>query len=212
MAHCGNIRGYMFPPAASRTAMTDVSTLPLFPLHTALLPGAAIGLRVFERRYLDMLRDASRDGTGFGVCLILQGEEVGAPAVPAAFGVEARVEDFDMGGDGVLQLRLRGARRFHVHHTRVRDSGLVVGDVTWCEEDSDDELRPQHALLGTLLAHIIEQAGEAYAPASPMLLDQAAWVGWQLAQLLPLQEGQRLQLLQLDDPHERLQRLLGWMP
>lgn len=205
MAACSILRSV-------RIAMTDASTLPLFPLHAVLLPGAAIGLRVFERRYLDMLRDASRDGSGFGVCLILQGEEVGAPAVPAAFGVEARVEDFDMGADGVLQLRLRGARRFHVQRTRVRDNGLVVGEITWCEEDSDDELRPQHALLGTLLGHIIEQAGEAYAPASPMLLDQAAWVGWQLAQLLPLQESQRLQLLQIDDPHERLQRLLGWMP
>ncbi|GAB3063020.1 LON peptidase substrate-binding domain-containing protein [Stenotrophomonas tumulicola] len=192
--------------------MSDTGTLPLFPLHSVLLPGAAIGLRVFERRYLDMLRGNSRDGTGFGVCLILQGEEVGAAAVPAAFGVDVRVEDFDMGADGVLQLRLRGMRRFHVERTRVRDNGLVVADVSWCLPDSDDELRPQHALLGTLLQHIIEQAGSEYAPASPVQLDQAAWVGWQLAQLLPLEESQRLQLLQLDDPHERLQRLLGWMP
>jgi len=192
--------------------MRDIPVLPLFPLHAVLLPGAVIGLRVFERRYLDMLRESSRDGGGFGVCLILQGEEVGAPAVPAAFGVQARVEDFDMGTDGVLQLRLRGGRRFHVERTRVRDNGLVVAEVRWCEEDSDDELRPQHALLATLLQHIIEQAGDAYAPASAALLDQAAWVGWQLAQLLPLQESQRLQLLQLDDPHERLQQLLDWMP
>lgn len=192
--------------------MSDSGTLPLFPLHSVLLPGAAIGLRVFERRYLDMLRENSRDGTGFGVCLILQGEEVGDAALPAAFGVDVRVEDFDMGADGVLQLRLRGMRRFHVERTRVRDNGLVIADVGWCPPDSDDELRPQHALLGTLLQHIIEQAGSEYAPASPVQLDQAAWVGWQLAQLLPLEESQRLQLLQLDDPHERLQRLLGWMP
>ncbi|MBD8642170.1 LON peptidase substrate-binding domain-containing protein [Stenotrophomonas sp. CFBP 13724] len=192
--------------------MSAVATLPLFPLHAVLLPRASIGLRVFERRYLDMLRDSSRDGGGFGLCLILQGDEVGAPAVPAAFGVEARVDDFDMGSDGVLQLRLRGARRFHVEQTRVRDNGLVVGEVRWCAPDTDDELRPQHALLSTLLQHIIEQAGEDYAPATPALLDQASWVGWQLAQLLPLEESQRLQLLQLDDVHARLDLLLGWIP
>lgn len=192
--------------------MSVVATLPLFPLHAVLLPGASIGLRVFERRYLDMLRDSSRDGGGFGLCLILQGDEVGAPAVPAAFGVEARVDDFDMGSDGVLQLRLRGARRFHVEQTRVRDNGLVVAEVRWCAPDTDDELRPQHALLSTLLQHIIEQAGEDYAPATPSLLDQASWVGWQLAQLLPLEESQRLQLLQLDDVHARLDLLLGWIP
>ncbi|WMJ70391.1 LON peptidase substrate-binding domain-containing protein [Stenotrophomonas sp. 24(2023)] len=192
--------------------MSDTASLPLFPLHAVLLPHASLGLRVFERRYLDLVRETGRSGSGFGVCLILQGEETGAPAVPAAYGVEARIEDFDVGADGVLQLQLRGARRFHVERTRVRDNGLVVGDVRWCEPDPDDELRPQHALLATVLEQIVEQAGAAFAPATPALYDNAAWVGWRLAQLLPLAEAQRLQLLQQDDPHQRLQQLLGWMP
>lgn len=189
-----------------------LQTLPLFPLHAVLLPGAAIGLRVFERRYLDLVRESGRNGASFGVCLILEGHEVGAPATPAAFGTEARIEDFDLGADGVLVLRLRGGRRFHVERTRVRDSGLVVADVRWGEADSDDELRPEHALLATLLEHLIEQAGMQYAPASPAQLDQAAWVGWRLAELLPLAEAQRLLLLQEDDPHARLDLLLSWMP
>jgi Lon protease-like protein len=192
--------------------MSSEGSLPLFPLHTTLLPGAAIGLRVFEPRYLDLVRETGRSGEGFGVCLILEGNEVGAPATPAAFGVQVKIEDFDVGADGVLQLRLRGTLRFHVARTRVRDNGLVVADVRWCDEDPDDELRPQHALLATVLDHIIEQAGAAFAPASPALMDQASWVSWRLAELLPLSEQQRLQLLQLDDPHQRLQQLLGWMP
>ncbi len=139
-------------------------SLPLFPLHSVLVPGAAIGLRVFERRYLDLVRECGRTGSGFGVCLILEGKEVGRPASPAAFGTEARIEDFDMGADGVLVLRLRGARRFRVSRTRIRDSGLVVGEVEWCEPDSDDELQPQHALLATLLERIAEQAGASTPP------------------------------------------------
>jgi Lon protease-like protein len=192
--------------------MTETESLPLFPLHAALLPGAALGLRVFERRYLDMLRECSRTGSAFGVCLILDGDEVGAPALPAAFGVEARIEDFDVGADGVLVLRLRGHRRFHVTHTRVRDNGLVIAEVQWCTPDHDDELRPEHALLATVLEHIIEQAGAAFAPGNPAQMEQAGWVGWRLAELLPLRESQRLELLQRDDPHERLQALLDWIP
>ncbi|HEL5055845.1 TPA: ATP-dependent protease, partial [Stenotrophomonas maltophilia] len=88
--------------------MSTDASLPLFPLHSTLLPGAAIGLRVFERRYLDLIRDSGRSAEGFGVCLILDGQEVGAPATPAAYGVQVRIEDFDVGADGVLQLRLRG--------------------------------------------------------------------------------------------------------
>lgn len=190
----------------------DATALPLFPLHATLLPGATISLRVFERRYLDLVRDCGRSGASFGICLILEGREVGVPATPAAFGTEARIEDFDVGADGVLVLRLRGARRFHVAHTRVRDNGQVMGDVHWCEPDNDDELRPEHALLATLLEHLIEQAGPQYGATSPAQLDQAAWVGWRLGELLPLTETQRLSLLQQDDPHQRLDLLLSWMP
>lgn len=188
------------------------STLPLFPLQAVLLPGASIKLRVFERRYLDMVRECGRNDSGFGVCLILEGAETGAPAVPAAYGTEARIVDFDVGADGVLVLSLRGERRFHVLRSRVRDNGLVVGDVHWREPDSDDELQPQHALLSTVLDSILDQAADVYPVAGPRLLDQAAWVGWRLAELLPLEERQRLALLQEDDPHERLEQLLGWIP
>ncbi|MEF9419117.1 MULTISPECIES: LON peptidase substrate-binding domain-containing protein [Xanthomonas] len=190
----------------------DTSALPLFPLHSVLLPGAAMGLRVFERRYLDLVRECGRNGTSFGVCLILEGNEVGVPATPAAFGTEVRIEDFDVGADGVLVLRLRGTRRFHVQRSRIRDNGLVVGQVSWCEPDSDDELRPEHSLLATVLERMLEQVGGEFASVGPGLLDQAAWVGWRLAELLPLTEQQRLSLLQQDDPHRRLDQLLAWMP
>ena len=36
--------------------MPEAASLPLFPLHTVLVPGAALELRIFERRYLDMVR------------------------------------------------------------------------------------------------------------------------------------------------------------
>jgi uncharacterized protein len=192
--------------------VSPLSSLPLFPLHGNLLPGAAITLRLFEPRYLELLRQCSRDNSTFGICLILEGEEVGAPATPAAWGVEARIEDFDSGADGMLLLRLRGSRRFQVEQVAVRDNGLVVGQVRWCAADGDDEVRPQHALLSLLLERIIEQVGGPYAKAGPELFDQAGWVGWRLAELLPLEESQRLQLLQIDDVHQRLQLLLGWIP
>ena len=194
------------------TMPAEITSLPLFPLHSVLLPGATIGLRVFERRYLDLVRDCGRTGSSFGVCLILDGSDVGAPAVPAAYGTEVRIEDFDVGNDGVLVLRLRGTRRFRVQRSRVRDNGLVVGEVSWCEPDSDDELRPEHGLLATVIERMLEQVGGEFASAGPGLLDQSAWVGWRLAELLPLSEGQRLSLLQEDDPHRRLEQLLAWMP
>ncbi|MEO8367408.1 MAG: LON peptidase substrate-binding domain-containing protein [Pseudoxanthomonas sp.] len=187
-------------------------SLPLFPLHTVLLPGASLGLRLFERRYLDMVGDCGRNGRGFGVCLILEGSEAGASATSAAFGTEALIEDFGTGDDGLLTLQVRGARRFHVERTRVRDNGLVMGEVRWREADLDDCLRPQHALLATVLQHFLEKAGGEHSKVSNARFDDAAWIGWRLAEILPLEDVQRLTILQEDDVHERLELLLQMMP
>ncbi|GAB1406251.1 LON peptidase substrate-binding domain-containing protein [Thermomonas brevis] len=194
--------------------MVDGSrALPLFPLHAVLVPGAALELRIFEPRYLDMVRDCGRTGGGFGICLILDGEEAGAPAIPAAWGTEAAIEDFGTTPDGLLSLRVRGTRRFQVAHTRVRDNGLVVGEVAFHEDRPQApgatlRLRPEHALLAELLRRILAQVGGEHADPAPALLEDAPWVGWRLAELLPLTASQRQTLLQIDDPHARLQRLL----
>ncbi len=192
--------------------MTKTDSLPLFPLHTVLLPGASLGLRIFEPRYLDLVRECTRNNHGFGICLILDGVEVGASATPAAFGTEARIEDFGAGDDGILTLQVRGARRFHVRRTRIRDNGLTVGEVAWCEADLDDPLRPEHGLLGVLLHTLLEQVGGEHAKAPLARYDDAAWVGWRLAELLPLADPQRQVLLQENDAHARLEQLLQLMP
>ena len=194
--------------------MVDASaSLPLLPLHGVLVPGAAMDLRIFERRYLDMVGECGRKGSGFGVCLILDGAEAGAPATPVAFGVEAVIEDFGSTPEGLLSLRVRGRRRFHVLRTRVRDTGLVVADIEWRQDDaSSPRLLPEHALLAELLRQILLQVDAGHVDPDPGLFDDAAWVGWRLAELLPLSMPQRQALLQLDDPHARLQVLLDGIP
>lgn len=196
---------------ACRTPEAPVDTpddgIPLFPLHAVLLPGASMGLRIFEPRYLDLVADCTRGGGRFGICLLVDGQEAGGPGTPASHGTEARIEDFGS-ANGLLTLQVRGGRRFRVLSTRVRGNDLVVADVEWLAPDPDDALRPEHALLGTLLARILEQAGGEHADAPSPLLDQAAWVGWRLAELLPVSDAHRLDLLREPDPHARLDRLL----
>ena len=188
--------------------MADTPMLPLFPLPVVLVPGAVMGLRVFEPRYLDMVGECGRSGGGFGICLISEGEEVGGPAVPAGFGTEAVIEDFGTDDDGLLTLRVRGARRFRVVHTRVRDSGLVEAGVEWCEDARvTARLRPEHALLGVLLERIFDQVGRP--PGTGGDVDDAAWVGWRLLEMLPMPEERRVELLAIDDPHARLDGLLA---
>ena len=92
--------------------------------------------------------------------------------------------------------------------TRVRDNGLVMADVAWRAPDPVVDLQPEHALLGIVLRKILERIDGADQAFPEPHFDDAAWVGWRLAELLPLEAPQRQRLLQLDDPDERLETLL----
>ena len=187
--------------------------LPLFPLRTVLFPDGVLSLRIFERRYLDMVRDCSRAGTGFGVCLLLEGSESGAAvAGTAAWGTEALIEDFDSLPDGLLGITVRGGRRFHVTRTRVRDSGLAVADVEWAAAGSPQPVPPQYGLLAMLVARLIDQFGGPHAAAARERYDDAGWVAWRLGEFLPLSLPARQALLQEADAGARLQQIIDELP
>lgn len=190
----------------------DTHELPLFPLSTVLFPGGQLSLRIFEPRYLDLIKRCGRSGEGFGVCLILDGREAGEPAIPAALGTEAAIVDFAMTDDGLLGITVEGRRRFHVERTRARDDGLLLGSVSWKVEPAPAPLRDEHALLSVLLARIMDKAGIEHDGVGKGALADAAHVAWRLAEWLPLESTERQQLLQMEDPHDRLQWLVGRLP
>lgn len=183
--------------------------IPLFPLNTVLFPGGELELRVFERRYLDMVRDCTRNDSGFGVCLILHGSDAGDPAIPAAIGTLARIVDFYTTDGGLLGIRAIGEQRFRIAHTRVRDNGLVRGQAHFWPDEPALPMPPEFALLATIGERLLEKQGTRFARAS---LDDATWVGFRLAEALPLENRERQHLLQLTDPLERLQQLMHYLP
>jgi hypothetical protein len=117
--------------------------------------------------------------------------------------------DFSSEAGGLLGLRVRGGRRFHVESIRVRDNGLVIARVRWLEAPAAQGIRPEHQLLAVLLQRLHDQAAIDTARSD---IEDAAWVGWRLAEWLPLSMPERLGLLQEHDPHVRLQRLIDRLP
>lgn len=186
--------------------------LPIFPLHAVLFPGGHLGLRIFEQRYLDLIRDCSRNGSGFGVCLILEGREAGEPALPAAIGTVATITDFCTLPDGLLGIGAEGCERFQVASTRVRDNGLVHGDVRLWPDEPVVEVPAEHGLLATILERLLERVGGRRAQAARARLDDASWVGFRLAELLPLEPAEKQHLLQMTDPLRRLAQLQHYLP
>lgn len=186
--------------------------LPLFPLSSVLYPEGALSLRIFETRYLDMIRDCARNDSGFGVCLILEGNEIGQPSVPAAVGTLARIVDFHTTDDGLLGILARGFERFQVREIRIRENGLIRASVDWLVEEERLPVPPECGLLATILERFHEQAGGEYAQVDRARYDDAAWVGYRLAEALPLESSERQDLLQASDPIDRLMQLMHYLP
>lgn len=186
--------------------------VPLFPLGTVLYPGGQLQLRIFEPRYLDMVRECTRRGTAFGVCLILEGAEVGAPARPAAIGTLAHIVDFSHREDGLLGIAAEGGSRFRVVRTRARSDGLLRGDVQLWPGEAQQHVPVEFALLQTILERLIETMGPHWRHASRSSYDDAGWLGFRLAELLPLTREEQQQLLEMTNPLQRLTTLRDILP
>jgi Lon protease-like protein len=193
-------------------AKTPSTDLPLFPLGTVLYPGGQLPLRIFEPRYLDMVRECARKASPFGVCLILEGGEVGAPAIPAAVGTLARITDFHNREDGLLGIVIEGGARFRVARTRVRSDGLVRGDVELWPEEIAQQVPVEFALLQSILERLIENMAPHWRHAPRELYDDAGWVGFRLSELLPLHTDEQQRMLELTDPLRRLAELRDILP
>ena len=193
-------------------AQSPLIEMPLFPLASVLFPGGKLQLRIFEPRYLDLVRECSRHGTGFGVCLILDGQEVGAPAIPAAIGTVARITDFHTGEDGLLGIVAEGGSRFRVARSRTRSDGLLRGDVEVWPAEPEEVVPVEFALLQSILERLIETMAPPWRHAPRSAYDDASWLGFRLAELLPLDVGEQQHMLELNDPVQRLAELRDILP
>jgi uncharacterized protein len=178
--------------------------IPIFPLGTVLFPGGALPLKVFEQRYVEMTKACLRDSSPFGVCLIREGREVGTAAVPEAVGCLASIEQWDMPHPGLFHLVARGDERFRIRDMQVAANHLISAAVEPIAPDAPVEA--VDPLCREVLQAIVDRVGAERFPA-PLRLDDAAWVGYRLAEVLPLEAKFKQELLELTDAGTRLERL-----
>jgi Lon protease-like protein len=186
--------------------MTETIQLPIFPLGTVLYPAGRLPLRIFEARYLDMTKACIRDESVFGVCLIRDGSEAGAPAVPHALGCTARIVHWDVPHAGLFSLVTVGEQVFRIHEHWTGPDGLVQAQVRLQPALGRAPLRGDDEPLARLLQQIIAKIGGEHFPI-PQRLDDAGWVAYRLAEVLPLEPELKLRLLAMRDARAMLAEL-----
>ncbi len=185
---------------------------PLFPLSLVLFPGGSLSLRIFEPRYLAMVRDCARDNRPFGVTLLLRKDEDSDVDSTLAVGTLARIVDFYTLPDGLLGIRAEGGQRFHVDSARARDDGLLMGTLELWPDEPSEPVPPEYSLLATLAESLLEKIYQGQQSPTKAQIDDASWVSFRLAEILPFTLGESQQLLELEDAGERLQRIVEALP
>jgi Lon protease-like protein len=187
-----------------------MTEIPLFPLGSVLLPGGRMPLQIFERRYLDLVRDCLKQDVGFGQVWICQGAEVvqaGARELQlGTVGTYARIVDWDSLPNGLLGVTIEGQERFRLNATSVRDDGLLIGQVEMEPPRPACELDERWSSLLDVLTNL-----EQHPHVKRLGIHADHGDGWQVAsvlvQLLPVDEALKYELLAIDDLESFLERL-----
>ncbi len=198
--------------------------LPLFPLKTVLFPDGVLPLRVFETRYVDMIRERMKAGAPFGVVAIRSGSEVGQAAEPYHVGTLAHIAEWDMPDFGVLLLSTRGGERFRIIETRTLPSQLIEARTESIAEEtaageaegSDDGAGAALPLCANVLRVLIddlqqraqEEAADNFINPfpEPHRLDDAGWVANRWSEMLPISLADKQAPLEMTDTKARPQR------
>ncbi len=183
-----------------------METIPLFPLNLVLFPGASLPLRIFEPRYTDLVSECLRNDSGFGVCYIKEGAEVGGGAQCHKIGTYARIVDWNRLEDGLLGITVEAERRFKVEKFSERANKLLQGDIQWLEENENCEMGHQYLALQELMSRVLDHYEISYEDQAQRLEDPT-WLGYRLAEFLPLDPRAKQALLEINNSKERLGHL-----
>ena len=175
--------------------------IPLFPLKLVLLPGTELPLHIFEERYKEMIAEAIRDQTVFGVVLAMDRGVVN-------LGCTARVEKvLDESADGQMDIVTIGESRFEIAALN-QDRNFLQAEVNLFA-DAESEASPE---LRERVIAAFREAFPASADEWPFRVDfQHPQLSFQLAQGIPDVEFKQ-QLLATRSEPVRLRKLSDYLP
>ena len=197
------------------TQTLTLSSLPLFPLASVLFPDGVLALRVFEVRYLDMVRKCHQTGAPFGVVSLTQGSEVRRAGAPDEqfhdVGTLAVIEQLASPQPGLITLVCKGTERFRITQRNHLVHGLWIASVSQLDRELSIPIPEDLKKTATALTQVLHtlHARDALNPAAklptPEQLDDCGWVANRWCELLPVPMELKQRLMELDNPLVRLE-------
>ncbi|HIF18553.1 MAG TPA: peptidase S16, lon-like protein [Cycloclasticus sp.] len=184
------------------------SNVPIFPLSAVLFPDGVLSLKIFETRYLDMVSRCLKQDVPFGVCMIVDGHEVGKAASCYQIGTLAKIINWGQTADGVLEIEAMGCQRFKMLDNQTSKQELITANIQLLADIPSIPVPDELVTLTGMLRNVLSKNKHADAIDDKQFHD-ANWVGYRLTEVLPMESVIRQRLLEIDDPIERLHMILG---
>lgn len=188
-----------------------IEGLPMFPLGSALLPGAMLPLHVFEPRYRALVDHCLAHDGEFGVVLIERGSEVGGGDQRFDVGTVARIVEAGKFPDGRYALVAMGVRRLRVVGWREDEPFPSAVVEVLAEPDPGPDAEAARRRVEAALQDVLTTAVAAGLDADLTLTlpeDPVAAV-WTAAARAPIGPLDTHRLLELDGFDERVDALLA---
>ncbi len=180
--------------------------MPIFPLKSIVLPGGIFPLRIFERRYLDMVRDCIKNDSNF--CIALVRSESKSSYINDVYSVASSVKivDWNQLEDGILGITVEGKNLVKIESCELNSKNLLTGNVENIEQEKEYLIPEKYLLLSKFykkiypgIKNFIDYKKERYSDAS--------WVGFRLTECLPLDLSTKAGLISSDNALERLEKI-----
>ena len=172
-------------------------------------------LRIFEPRYLDMVKNCLKNNSAF--CLVAAApEKTTRPdnKLPfASIATVMKISHADVTTVGLMMIDCIGQHRVKIHSFTQQADGLLIGDISDISNDCEIAIPYDLQILSTRLQNLIESfADQGVLPgdipiAKPYQYQDAAWVANRWVELLELPLLEKQRLMQLDSPIVRLELL-----
>jgi uncharacterized protein len=185
--------------------------LALFPLSSFILPDGKMRLRVFEKRYIRLVKEAGLANRGFAMALLnpFVTQQHRDRILPLA--TEVVIDDFEQLPDGLLGVTVRGVKRVEIISRWQEEDGLNVANVTELSNWPATRLSQRYSDLASSLLQLLAEYPQLQQLYPEPELDNASWLASRWLELMPMQPGLKQKLSAEHDPLTCLEGLQNWL-
>ncbi len=185
--------------------MNNFTNIAVFPLKSIILPGGQFPLKIFERRYIDMVKSSLKNNEGFVIALTKNDSDYVSSV--HEYGCYVEIVDWSQLDGGLLGITVEGKKIVKLSECTLDEANLLKGNATVRAMGIDHIIPQKYQILSKFYKKIYPEI-KAYIFHKKSKYNDANWVGFRLIECLPIEVNDKADLISTSEPLDRLEKIL----